>query len=940
MKTKKVLQHLIVVMLVVLFTKLSMAQAFKLNDKLPVDSEVKVGKLSNGLTYYIRKNVKPEKKVQLRLVVNAGSVLEDADQQGLAHVMEHMNFNGLKHFPKNELESYLQSIGVKFGADLNAYTSFDETVYILPIPTDNQDKIEKGFTILEDWAFNALLDTTEINKERGVVLEESRLGKGASERMGKKYYPVLFNGSTYASRLPIGKDSIIQNFKASSLERFYKTWYRPDLMAVVVVGDIDPAVAEQEIIKHFGSYHNPVKELPRPSLIPIAERKENVGMVLTDKEQPYNIVQIYDHIEKSNRIINWGDYKTALIENLFNSLMNQRLDELRQQANPPFLYGTTSLSSFIRGYRALTSVAVVGDKPTKDAVDAIVSTIESVRKFGFLSTELERAKSSLLNATEKAFNNNGKMESGSLVNEYVNNFLSGTPIIGITRRYNFVKQVLPTITLEELNALSKEMESKQGKFALMLASEKSAGQLPSNAALLKILAEAHQLPIKAYEEKAIASALIDKLPTAGKVVTEAKNSVLGTTDFTLSNGITVTIKPTDFKNDEIRMDASRLGGSYNFGLADKQNAENACSIVDAMGVKDLSPTQIRKFLSGKTISVQPYLNTNDEGIEGSSSLKDFETFLQLVNLYFTQPRKDLELFQSYINSQKSFIKNMKSNPNSYFADTVEKIKYNNSPWANGIPDTADYNKINVDRVLNIYKEVFGNAYGMHFTFVGNVDIVKVKPLLELYLGSLPAKQKENKFTDIGLRPVKGIVEATIAKGAAKKSLVNIIFTGNAVYSKYENLKLQALIEVLNIKIIEQLREEMSGIYGGGMTGEISKLPYSNYTVKVSFPCGPENVDKLTKALFDLIKVAKDKGVEQKDLDKVKETFKKQNEDDLTRNNHWLGELSAAWTYQDDPTWILAYAKKVEGLTIADVQEAAQKYLNLNNYIKAVLNPEK
>ena len=258
-----------------------------------------------------------------------------------------------------------------------------------------------------------------------------------------------------------------------------------------------------------------------------------------------------------------------------------------------------------------------------------------------------------------------------------------------------------------------------------------------------------------------------------------------------------------------------------------------------MGVKDLSPTQIRKFLSGKTISVQPYLNTNDEGIEGSSSLKDFETFLQLVNLYFTQPRKDLELFQSYINSQKSFIKNMKSNPNSYFADTVEKIKYNNSPWANGIPDTADYNKINVDRVLNIYKEVFGNAYGMHFTFVGNVDIVKVKPLLELYLGSLPAKQKENKFTDIGLRPVKGIVEATIAKGAAKKSLVNIIFTGNAVYSKYENLKLQALIEVLNIKIIEQLREEMSGIYGGGMTGEISKLPYSNYTVKVSFPCGPE-----------------------------------------------------------------------------------------------------
>ncbi|HTQ64830.1 MAG TPA: insulinase family protein [Puia sp.] len=924
---------------ILFFPKITFSQ-FKLNDPLPVDPAVKVGKLSNGLTYYIRKNPKPENKVQLRLVVNAGSVLEDKDQQGLAHMMEHMNFNGSTHFPKNDLVSYLQSIGVQFGADLNAYTSFDETVYILPIPSDDSVKVDKGFTILEDWAGNALLDPTEINKERGVVLEESRLGKGANEREGKKYFPKLFNGSKYSVRIPIGKDSIIRNFKPETLKRFYKTWYRPNLMAVIVVGDIDPAKAEKEIIKHFSKFKNPAPEQLRPSIIPIPARTVNESLVLTDKEETYKLLRIFNYVEKAKPLKTWGDYRQSIIEDLFSAMINQRLSELTQQADPPFVFANTGMNQFIRGYRAFISIALLSDKPAQAAIDSLVATSESVKKFGFLQTELERAKSNLLNEMHNAYENKDKTESINLVDEYKNNYLSAEPIPGIAKEYAFLQQVLPTITLQEVNALTSKMENTQGKFVLLTAPEKDAAQLPSNQQLLAMLTAAHQLPVTAYHEKTIAKSLMDKLPTAGKIVGETSNSVLGTTDLTLSNGLTVTLKPTEFKNDEIKMDSWRWGGSRNYKIEDKQNAENAAQLVGAMGIKDMSPVDLQKFLAGKTVNATPYINPYDEGIEGSSSATDIETLLQLVHLYFTQPRKDEKLFHSFIASQKAFLQNIRSNPFAYFADTVTKLEFNNNPWAPVIPTASDYDKINLDRSFAIYREIFSNPFGIHFTFVGNIDIIKIKPLLETYLASLPTVQKENKFTDEGLRPVKGVVETTVYKGADKKSLVNLIFTGEVPYDRDEELKLKALLDVLNIKMIEKLREEMSGIYGGGSRGGFEKRPYNHYSITTSFPCGPENVDKLIAALQEIIKNAKEKGIEQKDLDKVKETRKKQNDDRLKQNEYWLESLSGSWIEQEDPAWILEYAKKVDALTTKDLQEAAVKYFNTENYIKAVLRPEK
>jgi len=358
-----------------------------------------------------------------------------------------------------------------------------------------------------------------------------------------------------------------------------------------------------------------------------------------------------------------------------------------------------------------------------------------------------------------------------------------------------------------------------------------------------------------------------------------------------------------------------------------------------MGLKDLSPIDLRKFLTGKTINVRPYINAHDEGIGGTSSVKDFETFLQLINLYFTQPRKDAAIFQSYVTAQKSQLENIKAIPNAYFADTIAKMQYGNNPWSNGIETAESYDKLNLDRAMDIYKEVFGNAYGMHFTFVGNIDVEKMKPLLATYLGGLPAKPKENKFTDVGLRPVKGVVEAVVKKGAAKQSYVNVIFNGDAAYSMSEDLKIKVLAEALNIRIIEQLREQMSGIYGGGMSAVINNRPYGNYSINVSFPCGPENENKLIAALFDIINTAKEKGIEQKDLDKVKETLKKQNEDNMKTNAFWLRNLSYAFIEGYNPEWILTYESSVNAITTADLKQAANTYFNMNNYIKTILNPE-
>ena len=932
-------RHLALSLLLPVFFAFQLAAQFKPSDPIPTDPQVKMGRLPNGLRYYISKNAKPAKKVELRLAVNAGSILEHDNQRGLAHFMEHMSFNGSKHFPKNELVDFLQKSGVKFGADLNAYTGFDETVYILPIPTDDPAMLDKGLTVLEDWGFNNLFDKNEIEKERGVVLEESRLSKGSYERMSRLYFPRLFNGSAYAERLPIGKDEILKTFQPEALQSFYKTWYRPNQMAVMIVGDIDPAAAEKLIIAHFSKFTNPPAAPARPAIIPIKERTNPEAMLVTDEEMTNTIVQVYNFVKPARKIKTWGDYRTDIVENLVSTLINQRLQEHTQQENPPFIFANTGFGEFIRGYNSFNSFAVLGNGTVQNALNALVEETNRARQFGFLQTELDRAKASLANETEKAYAERNKSESAGLVEQCINNFLSGTPLPGITNRYRFIKQVLPGIRLGEINTVAKSMPSTAKAFTLLEAPAAMKAQLPDSTQLLQALVTAGNIPVKPYVEKAVSSNLLDKQPVAGTTVAETVNQKLETTDLRLSNGVTVTIKPTLIKNDEIKLDAWRPGGFHKYPLEDKDNAQNAAILVQEMGVKDLSPTDLHKYMAGKTFAAQPYINENEEGIEGNSSVKDFENFLQLIYLYFTEARKDESLFRSYISKQKASVEFINKNPQASYQDTLNKIIYNNDPWRLVIPKAADYDKINIDRSLAIYKEIFGNASGMHFSFVGNIDPAKTKPLLEKYLGALPAVPAQNSYKDVGTRLIKGPVDITIKRGKESQAVINLFFEGPTSYNRDNRLQLAALLEALNIEIIDKLREDMSGMYGGGMDGEVAKRPYEHYFIRASIPCGPENVEKLTAALLDIIKNAQEKGVAQKDLDKVKQTWKKQYHVNLQSNDYWLENLSNAFINGDNPENILDYEQKIDAITVADLQKIAQQYLNIDNMIKSVLYPE-
>lgn len=909
--------------------------------KLPIDAKVKIGKLPNGLTYYIRENKRPEQKVELRLAINVGAINEDDDQQGLAHMAEHMAFNGTKNFKKNDIVSFLQDIGVGFGNDLNAYTGFDETVYILPIPLDKPANLEKGFSVLEDWAHNVTYLDDDIDGERGIILEEGRLGKGANDRMFKKIYPKLFEGSKYANRLPIGQEDIIRNFKYDAIRRFYQDWYRPDLMAVIVVGDISVEKAEEMIKKHFSSLTNPSSPRKR-EMTEVPPYKSSDAMVITDKEATGYSVAINYPAFKTNPTLSVGDYRSDLVKDIYTTLTNQRLQELTQKENAPFLYGGVDFGSYARGYESFSAFASVGSGDISKATNALAEEIERVKKFGFTASELERSKKSLLASYEKAYNNRDKNESGNYVEEYLGNFLRQEAIPGIEKEYEYVKELLPGITLQEVNAVSNLFKDEKNKFIYAAGPEPKANEkIPDEKELIAIVDSKEKAEIKAYEEKAIAADLITKEPKAGKVISSSKNTVLGTTELKLSNGVTVTLKKTDFKNDQIVMGATRPGGKNNYGVADKYNAEYATAIVGTMGIGEFSPTDLKKALAGKSVSVSPSFSAVSEGVRGNSTIKDLETLFQLTYLYFTEPRKDTALFRSFIQRSKSQYAMLGSNPQAAFVDTMSKVLYANNPLTPVmVPKSEYFDKINLDRSLAIYKERFSDANGMNFVFVGSFDEKEIVPLIEKYLGGLPSAGKTFKIVDNKVRPIAGKKQLNVSRGKEDKSLILAFYSGELPYSEDIALKAQAMSEILNIRIIEELREKVQGIYGGGTYAEFEKYPYANYNFVLNLPCGPEKVDTLLKAVrkeFDLM--AKE-GPAQSYLDKVKQQWKEQYKTQIKENNAWLSQLLEYKMQGGDPKRFVEYEKYVDALTTKDVQQAAKLILDGKNQFTAVLMPEK
>jgi zinc protease len=927
----------------VLFISVSFHSVAQLNlkDTIPFDSNVKKGKLENGLTYFIRNNKKPEQRVELRLVVNTGSILEDDDQLGLAHMTEHMAFNGTKNFKKNDIVSYLQEIGVGFGNDLNAYTGFDETVYILPIPTDKPTNLEKGFQILEDWAHNISYFDEDIDGERAVILEESRLGKGAEERMFRKILPGLFAGSLYADRLPIGKDSIIKNFKYDLIRRYYKDWYRPNLMAVIVVGDISTEKAEEMIRKHFAGFTNPANERER-RYATLAPFSQNKVMLVTDKEATTSNISINFPAFKVNPTANLEEYRNDLMRSLFTRMFNQRLQELTQKENPPFNFASSNFGSYARGYDAFGLYGSAGTGDVKRATQVLLEELERVKRFGFTATELERTKKNLLSYYEKAFNNRDKNESANYVEEYINYFLTKEPSPGIEYEFDKVKTILTGVAIEEVNTLvNTYIKGIDNRFTYITGPEpKTNDKIYSETDIAALFPAVEKADIKAYEDKVVASSLIETKPKAGKVILKKTNVKLGTTELTLSNGIIVTLKSTDFKADQILMSSIRPGGKNLYGLKDKIHVEYAVAVVQAMGVGAFSPVDLRKVLAGKTVTVTPFINAVSEGVRGNSTVKDIETMFQLTWLYFTNPRMDTSLFKSYQQRNKSQYAMMGANPQFAFIDTLYKTLYNNNPLAPiALPKAEYFDQINLNRSLEIYKERFSDAGSMQFVFVGSFKEDEMIPLIEQYIGSLPATTKKFAAADNKVRPIKGKKEMIVKKGKEEKSLIIQFHSGEVSFSQDLELKAQAATEVLNIRIIEELREKIGGIYGGGIYGGLDKTPYGNYSFAVQLPCGPEKADTLLKAINKEIKDIATKGPSQKNLDKVKQQWREQHKIDLKVNENWLSALVETKYPGNNIDYFINYEKYVDKLTVKDVQLAASQLLNGPNVFTAIQMPE-
>ncbi len=906
---------------------------------MPVDPNVKIGTLSNGLSYYIRRNNLPEKRVELRLVVNAGSVLEDDDQQGLAHFMEHMNFNGTKRFPRNELVSYLQSIGVRFGADLNAYTSFDETVYLLPVPTDKPGLVEKGLQILEDWAHNALLDSMEIEKERGVVIEEWRLSRGADERMMKQTLPVQYRGSKYASRLPIGDKETLEHFSHDRLKRFYKDWYRPDLQAVIAVGDIDVNEIERLIKQTFGNIPTPASPRKRETFS-VPDHGETLTVVAKDKETDFPSVEVLfkKDLQPEKTI---GDYCRYLNRSLFTGMLNTRFRELALMPNPPFIgagsyYGNT----YARTKDAFQLFANSSDTGLSRALYTILEGCRRVLLYGFTQTEFELQKKQVLSIYDRIFSEREKEESFKYVGEYVNLFLTSEPTPGIEWEYDFVKQYLTSVKLEDINNLAGQWITKNNMVVTLNAPEKEGIRIPSQEEVNGVLAAVDVANIEPYKEKRLPSSLMDASGLkAGKITATKTDEELGTTSLILSNGVTVILKPTNFKNDEILVRGFSKGGHSLVKDADYYSAVNAAQIVSQSGVGGFSAIDLGKMLKGKSTGISANISLYSEGVNGTTIPKELETLLQLIHLYFTAPRKDKDAFESYKTRQKQFYTNLPSNPQIYFSAAFQKIMTQNHPRGGGLPNPGDFDKINLDRALRIYKERFSNAGDFTFLFVGTINEDSIKPLLEKYLGSLPSNGKKENFRDLGIRPPPGKTEKVISKGTEPQSLVNIVFTNPSPYSLKDAYSLRSLGELMNIKLIEQLREEKGSVYGISASGAMNKLPYAYSTFSIVFPCAPENTDILTTAAIEELRKIIKSGVMAEDLAKVKEQQKRKWEVDIKQNQFWMSSLYDSWYNGNDPRSILRKEMQINELTSKMIQEAAKKYINLNRYIRAVLKPE-
>ncbi|PJB59325.1 MAG: insulinase family protein [Bacteroidetes bacterium CG_4_9_14_3_um_filter_41_19] len=906
--------------------------------KLPTDQQVITGTLDNGLRYYVRENKKPENRIEFRLVVNAGSILEDDDQQGLAHFIEHMAFNGTANFSEHDLINFLESSGVDFGADLNAYTSFDETVYMFQIPADREGLIDSAFMILHDWSKNLSLKDEEIDKERGVIHEEWRLGLGANDRMMKKAFPIIFNNSRYADRIPIGKMKVIDSCDYDVPKRFYRDWYRPDLMAVVVVGKIDPAFAEQKIKETFGDLKNPENARPRVEY-DIPGNKEPLIAIATDAEATSNMVMLfYKHPKKTTATVN--DYKEDIITNLYISMLNARLNEINQTPESPFLYAATMYGGFLgRSIDAYMSFAVTKENQINKALVVLLEENERVKQFGFSQAELERQKAQMISDLEKALEEKDHTPSRVFVSKYVDNFLEKEPYPGIEFEYELTKGMLPSVKLMDVNKLAAQLISDSNLVIMINGPEREGVSIPTEQEVLDDFKKATQSKLEKYKEEAIATSLISHPLPGGEIISETTMDNFGITKLKLNNGVSVLLKPTDFKNDEILMTGFSLGGTSLASDADFMSAKYAAQIMNQSGLGGFSNIDLNKFLTGKNVNVSPSIQELTQELSGNSVKKDLETMFQLTYLYFTEPRSDSTAYLTFMEQMNTQFKFMKANPRAVFYDTLYKLATSNNIRTVVIPTEAQLNSINMEKAYAFYKDRFANANEFQFVFVGNFDLNTIKPLIVKYLGSLPNAGMASAWKDVSPKFPDGTTEATVRKGTEPQSSVAILMDEAFEWNATNEIRMTMLMKILGIRLRENMREDQGGVYGVRASQNTKKYPKEEVSVMIGWGCDPNKADTLSQTVFLEMKAIQESGPSEINLGKAKETLIRDFETNAEQNKYWLGKIQASLFNQSEMLTIKEIQDMISAVSAEDIQNMAKKYFNSEHYLKVVLLPE-
>ncbi|MBN1409819.1 MAG: insulinase family protein [Spirochaetales bacterium] len=911
-------------------------EKYDLNADLPIGPRVLKAKLDNGLTYIIRENKTPESRAEFRLVVNAGSILEDDDQQGLAHFVEHMAFDGTRNFRKQAIVDFLESIGMRFGADLNAYTSYDETVYNLLVPTEKESELETAVRILCDWAFNVTFDPEEVEKERSVIMEEYYLRRDANNRIFEKQIDTLFNHSRYASRRPIGKPEIIQNCTPDGLKRFYRDWYRPDLITVIAVGDFDRSVIENLIKKYFSEYKAPENERKRPSYS-LPDHSDTRFAIAQDKEATktsINIVYKYD-IGSTGK---YGDYRRNIVSNLAYSMLNHRLDEIAMKKDPPFLGAYSGEARYVKTKDAFVLGAQVKEDGIARGFDALLTEAERVLRYGFTESELSRVKDEMLTYMKQAYNERDTSESEQYAREYIRHVTENESIPGIELEYDMYVTFLPVITLAEVNKILKEKTRETNRVIMVSAPEKDGLTIPTATVLTAMMKDVKSRKIEPYMDKMENKELLSSPPEPSRVVKEKEIKELGVTEWILANNVRVVLKPTQFKNDEILFTAYSPGGT-SLAKDDKLvPAKTAAGIIVESGVGNFNATELSKLLSASTARVSPWIDALFEGIGGSSSPEDLETALKLVYLYFTSPRKDGDAFEVYRNKLESSLKNKESSPVSFFWDSVQKLLTQNHKRR--LPMTYEMVKeMDLTGSYEFYRDRFQDAGDFTFIFVGNFVPEKIKPLVERYLGGLPAGNRKETFKDHSIFMPEGVVEKSYKKGTEQKSEVVIIFDGPYTYDYKTVLTFYYLREILDIEVREKTRDEKGGIYSSGVYFAPTRFPREEYKVFFDLSCEPRKVDDLTAKIFEIVEEFKKKGPSDTNFMKAREILVKERETEKKTNEFWRDILYSYYMQNNDLTFVNKFIETVKSITPEQVREIARRYLNTKRYIKAVLYPE-